>query len=328
MLYSILSLYFFIFIGYLSKKIYDEEVNVHSLNLLSVNFLQPMLVLWGFTRQPLSLDIISISFWYLFILIFSSFLLLVVSFYLFRNKQDRSIFIISPIIGNTGNLGIPLGLVIFGESSLSITTMINVTTAIFAYTFGTFYYSNGKSSVQESLKKIVKLPIIWAIIISIIINLNFFEYMINFRMLLDYAGHTSMVIQLMLFGMFLNNITLKSINMKLLSSVILIKFILLPILIYYILTFVDLPLQIKYIMLMQILMPIAIVNISLSALFNCGTGTVTAAVFITSFLFLFINIITPTLLNIFGDNILILGLLPFDVPTLIQTGELKYSQLK
>ena len=124
---AIVSIYFFIFIGFSAKKVFTEDINAKTLNLLSVYFLQPFLTLWGLTQKPFEPTLFLAPLWYLGIVV----LLLVLSYplakKLFTNPNERSIAMIAALIGNTGNLGIPLGIVLFGMDSLPYMTLINLT---------------------------------------------------------------------------------------------------------------------------------------------------------------------------------------------------------
>ena len=52
-LLSLLFVYVFITLGYLSKRIFKEDINTKTLTLMSVYFLQPFVTIWGFSTASL-----------------------------------------------------------------------------------------------------------------------------------------------------------------------------------------------------------------------------------------------------------------------------------
>ncbi|MEA3497757.1 MAG: AEC family transporter [Campylobacterota bacterium] len=130
-LIAIISIYLFILIGFVAKKVFKDEIDEKTLILISIYFLQPMLTFWGLTRSPIDYNLVFTPFLYFIIITTVLVILLLVSRYLFEDQKDRSIFIATSLIGNTGNLGIPLGIAIFGEYSVPYTSIINITNIFF-----------------------------------------------------------------------------------------------------------------------------------------------------------------------------------------------------
>ena len=50
---SLFSIYAFIFLGWIAKKIFKERIDEKSLVLISIYFLSPILVFWGLTTQKI-----------------------------------------------------------------------------------------------------------------------------------------------------------------------------------------------------------------------------------------------------------------------------------
>ncbi|MDD3343838.1 MAG: AEC family transporter [Sulfurospirillaceae bacterium] len=295
---AILSIYMFILIGFVAKKTLKEEMNEKGLILLSIYFLQPMLSFWGLSTKPLSLDLLQTPLLYVSISLGSVLISAIVAHLFFTDQKEKSIVTISVIIGNTGNLGIPLGIALFGEESIIYTSMINVANVFIVYTLGVFYYSRGNFSITESLLNIVKLPVIWFAALALLLNISHITLHPAIFKSLEMGAYCTMVIQLIIFGMYLCNVTLKSINKKLLLHVSLLKFILTPIAAAFIL-FVWLP--IPYIaatlVFLELIVPLAVTNVNLSALYDCKPLDVTALIFFTSLLFIPFFIIISYILN-------------------------------
>ncbi len=283
---AISSIYIFILVGYSAKRIFKEKIDEKSFNLLSVYFLQAFLTFWGLLKRPIDTEFLLAPLIYICIVS----LVLVLTFFLarqlFKDPKERSIASISALIGNTGNLGIPLGIAIFGEESIPYTTLINLTNVFVVYTLGVYFYSRGNFSIKESIQNIFKLPPLWFAILALVFN--FFQVHLGIEIMnaLEMGAYASMVIQLIILGMYFHSVKLEHLNIRLITHVNLIKFVLLPSLAFFILQFAPLSSMIKGIVFMELFMPLAVANVNLGSLYHCKPEDITALIFISSLLFL------------------------------------------
>ncbi len=296
MLLSLLSVYFFVLLGVLSKVFFKDKIDSKTVTLLSVYFLQPFLTFWGLTKEKIDSSLIEAPLIYLAIVLSMLFVLYFVSFLIFSNRKERNVFTIASLIGNTGNLGIPLGIALFGEISIPYTTLINIANVFVVYSFGTYFYSRGNFDALKSLLNVVKIPILWAAVFAIIVNIYFVHIPSYIENSLKMGAYASIVIQLMLFGIYLYSVKIKSINLKLTIFTIVVKFIVLPLVTYVVLSYLSIEPLLKGILLMSLMMPLAVANINLAALYDSLPKEVTALIFITSILFLgYFMLVVPIL---------------------------------
>lgn len=285
-IYSILGIYIFIIMGYLSKMSFKEKIDDKTITILNVYFLQVFLTFWGLLVRPVDITLLYAPSIYFGIVIVVITISAILAKFLFENKKEYSIATVAAIIGNTGNLGIPLNIAIFGEESIPYTTVVNLVNVFVVYTMGVYYYSRGSYDVKTSLLNIVKLPILWAAILAIVLSVNNYkpsEVVMNTLMMGAYA---SMTMQLFLFGIYLYGTKIKEISKKLVVWVLSFKFIILPIVTFIVLSFIELDAMIKGIIFIELLMPLAVANVNLASLYECKPRVVTALVFISSFAFL------------------------------------------
>ncbi|UCB45258.1 MAG: AEC family transporter [Spirochaetota bacterium] len=81
----------------------------------------------------------------------------------------RSAFILSIMLANLGNYGIPVIELLFNDSyATSIQVMVMISQGIITFTFGMFFASRGQLTFKESVKRTLSYPIIYAIIVSFI----------------------------------------------------------------------------------------------------------------------------------------------------------------
>ncbi|WP_455756989.1 AEC family transporter [Sulfurimonas sp.] len=298
-IFSILSIYIFIVIGFIAKMSFKEQIDDKTITLVNVYFLQVFLTFWGLLVKPIDITLLYAPSIYLLIvgvvIVVSAF----VAKLLFEDKKEYSIATVAAIIGNTGNLGIPINIAIFGEESIPYTTVVNLVNVFVVYTIGVFYYSRGSFDTKTSLKNIVKIPILWAATIAIL--LSYFGYkpdgiILNTLMMGAYA---SMTMQLFLFGIYLYGTKIKEISKTLVIWVLTFKFILLPAIAFIVLINIDLEPMIKGIIFIELMMPLAVANVNLASLYDCKPRIVTALVFISSFMFLGVVFVAVEILSYF-----------------------------
>lgn len=296
---SILSIYIFIVIGFIAKRSFKEKIDNKTINLINIYFFQIFLTFWGLLIRPIDMTFFYVPVIYAGIVFIMLFISALLAKKLFYSQKERSIATISPLIGNTGNLGIPLCIAIFGEASIPYATIINLINVFIVYTFGVYYYSRGNFDMRESIKNIFKLPILWAAVIAILLSINGFKPDGALKNVLTMGAYTSMSMQLFLFGVYLYGVKIKEIDKKLLSYVILFKFLLLPMAAFLVLYGLALPSMTKAVIFIELIMPLAVANLNLSILYDCMPKVATTLVFITSALFLVIVFVATKIIAYF-----------------------------
>jgi predicted permease len=283
---SILGIYLFIFLGFWGKRHFGAKLDEKSMVLLSIYLLQPMLVFWGLTRRPIDRTVIEAP--GIFLLVIA--LILLISLPLvrryFRDPKERSILLVASIVGNTGNLGIPLGIALFGEVSVIYTSIINLANVFLVFTVGVYFYSRGAFSIQESVKNIFRLPAIWFGSGAILFNLSGMALPDALELPLQMGAYATMVLQLMIFGIYLATVRFREVRWPLLGLVGGVKFFLIPLLAYTILSFFDLEPLVFDLILLELVVPMAVMNVNLAALYDCRPEQVAFLTFATSLLFL------------------------------------------
>ncbi len=298
-LFSVLGIYIFIAVGFIAKMSFKQKIDDRTITLLSVYFLQVFLTFWGLLKRPIDSTLLMAPSLYLLIVILGLIISWVFAQRLFHDAKERSIATVAALIGNTGNLGIPLGIALFGEQSIPYTTLINLVNVFVVYTIGVYFYSRGEFTVKISLLNIVKLPILWAALMAIGLNLYGYVPSQTVETTLQMGAYASMVLQLLLFGIYLYGTKIHVMSRILISWVVSVKFLLLPLITYIVLISIDIDPMIKSILLLEIMVPLAVANVNLASLYNCRPKDTTALVFITSLLFLAIIFITIHIMQTF-----------------------------
>ena len=276
---------------------FKEQVDDKTITLINVYFLQVFLTFWGLLIKPIDISLLFAPSIYLLIVIIIVIVSALLAKFLFEDKKEHSIATVAAIIGNTGNLGIPINIAIFGEDSIPYTTVINLVNVFVVYTIGVFYYSRGSFDTKTSLKNILKIPVLWAAIIAIALGYHGYApdgAILNMLMMGAYA---SMTMQLFLFGIYLYGTKIKEISKTLVLWVLTFKFLILPAIAFIVLINIELEKMLKGIIFIELMMPLAVANVNLASLYDCKPKLVTALVFVSSFLFLGIIFIAVDILN-------------------------------
>ena len=285
-LLSIIFVYIFIFLGYLAKRIFKEEMDRKTLTLFSVYFLQGFVTVWGFSTAKLSTEHLMVPLYYIGII----FLLLLPTLFLakkfIKEPKERAIVSIAGFVGNTGNIGIPLGIALFGMESVIYTTLINIANVFVVYILGVYIYSRGSFSIRQSLFNIIKIPIIPASMFAIIINVSDINIASQIQEFFKMGAYAGIVLQLFLLGTFLYGIKLTALKKSLFFMVMSQKFIIVPLATAFMLSFTDLSLFVQGVILMEMMVPLAIANINLASLYECKPKDVTALILLSTLLFI------------------------------------------
>lgn len=285
-IYSIISIYVFILVGFIAKMSFKDKIDDKTITLINVYFLQVFLTFWGLLIHPVDITLILAPSIYLLIVLIAVVISALVASKLFKDKKEYSVAAVAAIIGNTGNLGIPLNIAIFGEQSIPYTTVVNLVNVFVVYTIGVYYYSRGNFDVKTSLLNIVKIPILWAAIVAIILSVNEYKPSSEILQMLMMGAYASMTMQLFLFGIYLYGTKIKELNKTLISWTLGVKFLILPLITFGVLYSIELDSMIKGIIFIELIMPLAIANVNLASLYDCIPKVVTALVLVSSLLFL------------------------------------------
>ena len=125
-------------------------------------------------------------------------------FILFKNR--RKYILATALIGNTGNLGIPLGIALFGVESVPYTSIINIANIFFMYTISVYFFARDRYNFKDSIKSIFKIPVIWFAVFAIFVNYYKVPIPKEFDFALQMGAYSALTLQLMIFGTYLYSV--------------------------------------------------------------------------------------------------------------------------
>ncbi|MCT7547917.1 AEC family transporter [Aliarcobacter butzleri] len=299
-MFSVLPIYFFIFLGFIAKKRFTTQIDEKTLVLLSLYFFQPILILWGLTKSPINYEFIMSPLFYIIIVFTTLSFLIFFSKIIFDSRTDESIYLGTALIGNTGNLGIPLGIALFGVESVPYTSIINIANVFFMYTISVYFFAREQFSLKQAIISIFKIPAIWFALFAIFLNYYQVPISEHITTALNMGAYTSLTIQLFIFGVYLYNVQVKTIPWKLSLHISFAKHILLPVIgILIIVWFTDFNSFVASILIMELMMPLAVNNVNFAVLYNCKPFDVAATILISSIVFVFLLYFYIEIINYF-----------------------------
>ncbi|WP_228711988.1 AEC family transporter [Halarcobacter ebronensis] len=285
---SVATIYLFIIVGFIYKKVFKDEVKERSFVLLNLYFLQPILIFWGLTRVNINKELFISPLIYFCAIFLVLFLALLYSKSIFKSdKQDKSIFLASSLVGNTGNLGIPLGIALFGEASVPYTSILNIANVFFIYIFSVYFFAGDKFNFKHSLKEIIRIPAIHSAFLALAYNYLGFKLDADFEKLFTMGSYAAIVMQLLLFGMFISQVKMKAANWKLSLNIVFFKHIILPFIGIFVIFLFDIDPFVGVIIFLELSVPLAVNNVNFASLYNCKPIDTTFSILVSTFAFVF-----------------------------------------
>lgn len=203
LLWKILPLYSNIILGFLSSRYL--KVDRGAIASLLIYVIGPVVVF----SATISVEINrSILFLPLFFYLFSSSLGFIY-LKLFKNKWSDStpnILAFTAGTGNTAYYGIALAMLLFEPAIADIFIFTILASFFYEATTGFYITAKGTFTARESLKKVIRLPVLYAFVLALILNLSGFSLPATIS---EYAGQfkvTFTILGMMIIGMGLDGL--------------------------------------------------------------------------------------------------------------------------
>lgn len=169
---KIFPLYINVIFGYLSSKFLN--VNRESIASLLIYILGPIVVFSATLSVKIDLAIASLP---IFLYLFCS-IIAFLALFIWGKSWDNptgNILAFSAGTGNTGYFGIPLAIIFFEPYLADIYIFTVLASLLYESTTGFYVTAKGNFTVKQSLLKIARLPILYAFILGIALNLLGFK---------------------------------------------------------------------------------------------------------------------------------------------------------
>lgn len=235
LLLKIIPLYFLIAIGYFASK--NKSIHKETLSALLIYILAPVIVFHAVSKMKFEPDLLTLPF-----LIYVACTIAAIVFYflgkLIWKDAHKNLLTFAASQGNAGYFGIPVAIILFGEDILGIYIFLWLGQYIFGFTGAYLAVAQGKHTLKESLKKFIKLPVIYAFLAALILkflNINVSDSILSVT---DKFTGAYTILGMMILGLNLPNIKKSSLDWTFTSLAFAARFIFWPVLAYVII-FID-----------------------------------------------------------------------------------------
>jgi malate permease and related proteins len=150
------------------------RMDLSTLSTLTVYFLLPAVCFVNIYESQMSSELITQTL--VFLIVFNILLILTSMFIAKANKFDRKLaatFKNSMVLSNSGNYGLPVSELVFAANpaGMSIQIIISIFQNLLTFTYGFFNSVSAQSSSgREIIRKIIRLPVIYALLLAILLK--------------------------------------------------------------------------------------------------------------------------------------------------------------
>lgn len=287
---KIIPLYFSIVLGFFSTKFLDCNKDTVAKILLYI--LAPLIVFNATLSVHINSSVIFLPFFFFMLSLVIAFGTLPIFYAIFKDNS-ANVLSFSVATGNTGNLGIPIAILFLEPKLVDIYIFTVLASMLYQNSVGYYITAKSNFTVKESIKKVIKLPVIHAFILGLVLNLLGFKMPEVFMDYTNYLKGAYAVFGMMLLGMGMEHIKSSGGFDKLFISLALfVKFIVWPVIVlgfifldkYYI-HFLDPNLYL--VMFIFSIVPLAGNTVTVATLLNVKPEKMSIAVLVSTFISLF-----------------------------------------
>ena len=130
--------------------------------------------------------------------------------------------------GNTGYFGFPIALMLFDDHVVGIYMLANLGFSLYDYTVGAYIMARGKYTMQHSVYKIFRLPMIYAFCTGLLLNAMGYKMSNEMVQLGNHLKGAYVVLGMMMIGMGLSSIKNFNFDKKFITVFLSAKFIAAP----------------------------------------------------------------------------------------------------
>jgi predicted permease len=222
---KLLSLYVIIFIGWIAGKFL--KLDARPLARLLIYILVPIVFFDAILKAPLSLQEILLPFIFLFFCSSLSFIFYKISSR-YYNSPTKNIIAFSAGSANTGYFGIPATLFILGEAYLPKAILVIFGYVFYENTFGFYITARGHFTVNQAIKKVLRLPSLYAFLFAVLLNLAHQKLPALLVPVAEIVRSSYTLLGLMIVGLGASQIHRGHFDFKFISLTFLAKFIFFP----------------------------------------------------------------------------------------------------
>ena len=285
-----LPLYFSIILGVLSTWILKCDKDTIAKVILFI--LAPLIVFNATISVKLDASVLFLPTFFFFASTILAFVLL----FLFKkvySDNTANLLAFSTSTGNTGNIGIPLAILFLEPNLVDVFIFTVLANILYQNSVGYYITAKGHFTAKQSIIKVLRLPVLYAFILGVALNIYGFKMPEIFVNYTEYIKGAYAILGMMLLGMGMEKMkSNNSFDLKFISYAMGIKFIFWPL---FILAFIYLDKTFIHflndgfysIMFLFSIVPLAGNTVTVATLLNVKPDKMSLAVFISTIISLF-----------------------------------------
>lgn len=223
---KIIPLYGMIAMGFVASKVLGAQKE--TIATLLIYTIAPVVVFYGVFTAPLNAAYFTLPIVFFLIASILCGLFFLIGTRVYRDDPTKHIVAFLAGAANVGYFGLPVVLVLLNGHALSIAVLAITGIILFENTLGFFVAARGHHTLNESLRKIVTLPAVYAFTIGLLCNYGGVQLSENAITTITYFKGAYTLLGMMIIGMGLASVRWHSVDMRLISLAFLAKFIVWP----------------------------------------------------------------------------------------------------
>lgn len=287
---KIFSVFSISLLGYIANKIkWLPAESTKYLSMLLINITSPCLVIHAMSRQELTRETVSSVAQTAGLMLLAMVIATVFAAAAVRvmkmPRADRGVYQVVIFLTNSGFMGFPLTLAVFGEKGLFLMIIANAVFTLYTYSVGVLLLISGreeKLTLRTALRSMLSVPVI-----SSLIGLLIFAFGIPLPSLLadflNTVGGITIPLSMIIIGIQLAESKVGEVlGNKHIFQTLIIKLVILPVVLFGILFWLPVNTLVFCIVIFAMVMPSAAVTPVLSEIYGANTKLAAQIVFITT----------------------------------------------
>ncbi|ALM51108.1 AEC family transporter [Halomonas huangheensis] len=142
--------------------------------------------------------------------------------------EEGAVLAFSAGTGNTGYFGLPVALVLLPPEGVTVYLFCVLGVTLYEFTVGFYLSARGRFSVRDSLLKIARLPLIYAFLAALLVEMLGIEVPSTITEALNVFPSTYTLLGMMIIGMTLGRVSLRSLDGRFIGACVGVRYLLWP----------------------------------------------------------------------------------------------------
>ncbi len=167
LLLKLLPLYAVVLLGWFGGKYL--AVKKESIATLLIYIIAPVVVFRGVVTSEITLALLLLPVLFFLLACFFCLAFYLVGTFIWEGSE-KNILAFTAGTGNTGYFGIPVVVALFGDQFLGVAVLVTLGFVLYENSVGFFITAKGNHTVSEAVRKVLKLPALYAFLAALLLN--------------------------------------------------------------------------------------------------------------------------------------------------------------